>query len=68
MLLGQHCTGQKPMQCCPRGSTKYWTGNDPVQYCLNILGTTLHRSKLYGMLSERLQTTLDEKKSGEILS
>ena len=56
------------MQCCPRGSTKYWTGNDPVQYCLNNLGTTLHRSKPYGMLSERLQTTLDEKKSGEILS
>ena len=31
---------------------------NPVQFCLDTLGTTLHRSKLYAMLPEKLQTTL----------
>ena len=43
MLLGQHCTGQNPMQCCPRGSGQQCTGKNPVQCYLNTLGTTSHR-------------------------
>ena len=34
-----------------------------MQFCLNTLETTLHRSKPYAMLSERLQTTLYKKKT-----
>ena len=25
LLLGQHCTGQNPMQCCPNNSRQYCT-------------------------------------------
>ena len=41
---------------------------DRLQFCLNTLGTTLHRSKPYAMLSERLQTTLNKKKPCLMLS
>ena len=51
ILLAQHCTGQNPMQCCPRGCRQQCTGKNPVQCCLDTLGTTLHRSKPYAMLS-----------------
>ena len=37
-------------------------------FCLNTLATTLHWSKLYAMLSERLQATLYKKTSCAILS
>ena len=45
------------MQCCLRGSTQLCIRKNHVQCCLNTLGITLHRSKLYAMLSEWLQTT-----------
>ena len=35
ILLGQHCTGKNPVQCCPRDSRQHCTGKNPVQYCLN---------------------------------
>ena len=66
-LLKQYCTGQNPMQCCPRGSTKHCTGKNLFQFCLNILGRTMPWSKLYAMLSERLQTTLPRKNPGTTL-
>ena len=58
----QHCTGQNPMYCCPRGSRQQCIRKILVQCCLNTLGTILHRSKPYEMLPERLQTTLHRKK------
>ena len=42
----------------PRGSRQLCIWKNPVQCCLNILGTTLRRSKPYAILSERLQITL----------
>ena len=52
ILLGQHYTIKNPMQCCPWGSRQQRMGNNPVQCCFNTLGTRLHRSKFYPMLSE----------------
>ena len=31
------------VQCCSRGSRQHCTGKNPVQCCLNTLGTTLHK-------------------------
>ena len=59
--MGQHRTAGNPMQCCPRGSRQFCIRTNPVQCCLKTLGITLHRSKLYAILSERLQTTLHKK-------
>ena len=56
------------MQCCPRGSRQHSIRKNPVQFCLNTLGKTLHRSKPYAMLSERPQATLHKKKSFSMLS
>ena len=67
ILVGQHCTGQNPMQYCSRGSKQHCMKN-LVQFRLNALGATLHRSKLYAMLPERLQTTLHKRKSCAMLS
>ena len=39
-----------------------------MQFCLNALGATLHRSKPYEVLPERLQTTLHKRKSCAMLS
>ena len=61
ILLGQHCTGKNPMQCCPRDSRQKCTGKNPVQCCLNTLGATLHRLNPYAILSERFQKTLHRK-------
>ena len=61
LILLRHCTGQKPMQCCPRGPRQHCIRKKPVQCCLNTLKTTLHRSKLYAMLSKKLQTTFHRK-------
>ena len=42
------------MQCYLRCSRQHCIRKNPVQCCLNnTLGTTLHRSKSYAMLSER---------------
>ena len=62
ILLGQRLTDQNSMQCCSRGSRQHWIRENPVQFCLNTLGTTLDRSKLFAMLSEMFQTTLHKKK------
>ena len=35
---------KNPMQCSPRGSKQYCIIKNPVQYCLNTTGTTLHNS------------------------
>ena len=51
------------MQCCPRASRQHCIRKHLVQFWLNILGTTLHRSKPYTILFQRLQTTLHRKKS-----
>ena len=67
ILVGQHCTGQNPMQYCSRGSKQHCMKN-LVQFRLNALGATLHRSKPYAMLPERLQTTLHKRKSCAMLS
>ena len=68
ILSGQQYACQNPMQCCPRGSRQHCIRKNPVQYCLNTLGTILHRSKSYVMLPERLKKTLHEKKSCSMLS
>ena len=60
ILLGQHSTGQKSMQCCPRYFRQHCIRKNPVQSCLSTLGQ-LHRSKPYLMLPKRLQTTLHRK-------
>ena len=60
--MGQHCTSQNPMKCCLRGSTQHCIRKNPGQCFLISLGTTLHRSKPYAMLSERVQIILHRKK------
>ena len=55
--MGQHCTGQNSMQ----GPKQLCKRKNHVQCCLYNLGTTLHRSKSYAILAERLQTTLHMK-------
>ena len=42
------------MQNCPRGSRQHCIRKNLVQCCLNTSGATLHRSKPFAMLSERL--------------
>ena len=56
-------TGRNPMQCCPRGSKQYYVRKNPVQCCINTRGTSLHRSKAHAISSNRLQTTLQKRKS-----
>ena len=63
ILLGQHCTGKNPMQCCPRDSRQLCIRKNLVQCCLNTLWATLHSWKPYAMLPERPQTTLYKKNS-----
>ena len=63
ILLGQDGTGQNSIQCCPRCSRQHFIRKNSVQFCLNTVGTTLHRSKPYAMLSEMIQATLHKKKS-----
>ena len=62
IILGQHCTGENFVLCCPRTSRQHCAGKNPVKYCLNTLWTTLHRKKSCSMLSKSLQTTLHRKK------
>ena len=53
----------------PRGSRQLCIRKSPVQCCLNTLGITLHSWKpYYTMLPEKLQTTLNKKKSCAIFS
>ena len=60
MLLGQHCTGQNPMQCSLGGSRQHCTGKKYSAQCyLNLIGTTLHRM--------RLQTTVHKKNTGNVV-
>ena len=33
LVFGQHCTGQNPMQCCPRGSRQHCIGKI---MCINV--------------------------------
>ena len=59
------------MQCCPRGSRQHCTRKDPEdpeECCLTTYRTTLHTSKTFAMLSERLQTTLHKRKSCAMFS
>ena len=62
LLLGQHCTRQKPLQCCLRGSRQHCIRENLVQCFLNTLGTIQNKSKPYSLLSERIQTALQKKK------
>ena len=50
------------MQCCPRCSRQHCKRKNSLQFCLNTLETTLHRSRPYTMQSEMLQTTFHKKK------
>ena len=65
MLLGQHCTCQNLVQCCPKGSRCECTEKkNHVPCCLNVLGTTLHRSKpcgLYNIVREAPDNIIQEK-------
>ena len=61
IFLEKHCTGQNLVQCCLRGSKQHSIRENPGQYCLNTLGTILHRSKPYAMLPQRIQRTLHKK-------
>ena len=56
VFLGQHCTGKKPMQCCPRGSRQHCIVNILCNVDLILLGQR-STGKRYAMLSQRLQTT-----------
>ena len=56
ILLGQHCTGKNPMQCCPRGSRQLCIKKFSVQ-CQGLM-----QSWSYVMLSQRLQAILHRKK------
>ena len=56
--MGQHYTGQNPMQCCSKGSRQHCIRKNPLQCSLNTLGTTLHSWKPYAMLPKMLHTTL----------
>ena len=38
ILLGQHCPGPKPMQCCLRASRQHWTGKILCKIVLILLG------------------------------
>ena len=49
------------MLCCPRGFRQLCIRKSPAQFCFNTLGTTLHRSKPYAIISERLQATMHKK-------
>ena len=61
-ILSRHYyTGPNPMQCCPRGSRQHCIRKILGQCCHNTFGTTSHKSKLYAMLSTRLQTKLHRK-------
>ena len=61
ILLEKNSTGENPMQCCRRGSVLHCIRKKPVQFCLNILETTFHKSKPYAMLPVRLNATLYKK-------
>ena len=67
--LGQHCTGQNSIQCCLlTGFRQHGIRKNPVQSCLNTLGTTLHRPWPYPLISEKFQSTMRKKKSCAKLS
>ena len=36
LLLGQHCTGKNPVQCCLRDSGQHCTEKDSVHFCLTF--------------------------------
>ena len=38
IFLGQHCTGQNLIQCCPKGSSSHWTGKILCNFVLILLG------------------------------
>ena len=42
ILLGEHCTSENFVQCCPWDSKQYCTRKNPVQCCLNTFWTTFH--------------------------
>ena len=44
---------------------QHWIRKNPVEISLNILAVTLPMSKPYGILSEKLQTTLHQKNHGQ---
>ena len=50
------------MQYFLRGSRQHCIRENLGQCCLNALGTALHRTKPYALLSKKLQTTLHKKK------
>ena len=63
ILLGQQWTGKNLMQCFLRSSRQHSISKNPVQFCLNTLGT-LHRSKTCDvMLPERGSRQLCIRKS-----
>ena len=66
LLIGQHCTRQKPLQCCLRGSRQHCIRENLVQCFLNTLGTIYNKSKPYALLSERIQTALQKKKKNPV--
>ena len=70
ILLGQHCTGKYPMQCCPwEAPEQQCTERNPVQCCLNTLGTTWHRYKnLSNNVLEAKDNNIQEKISRSVLS
>ena len=63
LIVGQYCISKTLVQFWPSNSRQHCTEKNPVQCCLNTLGTILHRQKPCAMLPKRLQTTLHWKKN-----
>ena len=61
ILLRHHCTGENPMQCCPKNSRQHCIIKNSVQCCLSVLGATLNRRNLCAILSGMLQAILHKK-------
>ena len=62
LLIGQHCTRQKPLQCCLRGSRQHCIRENLVQCFLNTLGTIYNKSKPYALLTDSIAKKKKKKK------
>ena len=67
ILLRKSWREEISVQCYPRGCRQHSIRKNPVECYLNTLGTMLHRSNLFEMLSEKLVTILLQNKKKSCL-